>query len=648
MNEHISFFNKEYSYKEIINKLSREKLTSYNYFSLNNNNDTLNILLSLFLKFNSFIVSIYESFIKNILAMNKLKYKIEFIILLLFFLFSLVISYEEKMYIPTHLLISAYFPSNSASYLSFDNSQIILNGKEEEEENNNLEDINFDELNELIKEKINKIDENIIHCTSSSLNSNNQENSCIYDINNINENIINTKIKEELLEEIKNKISSNLKTKLYKDKVAINFDEEYYLKKLYKKIIITFFSFVILHLFIKYTLNSRMSSSFIYNLFFLILSSYILFYLNNNELYLASNFFFILVIYTNKNFLDSIYIKLNFKRKDFEIFSTSLMAFDLKQLFLKSFILIESIILSGILSIWIFPSFLNYIIFFICIFTFIVFISNSLEPIVPYFLKPIKNLVIFSTGIFNFIFSKLILKNYFKSKEIQNIIEKDIYINIDTLYLVSELFTIFCFDYIRGYLDFQIEMNLMIDNLIDNNKEEAKIKLSKVAINQLGIWIFLLWTSMLIGVVGIFKNEYICLFMSVYLSKLLMNYFCNLYDVKLSKYLYYLHIFLFLIINLVISSKEDTYLINLFSSFININKDIVLFIVRFTILLTIIYYIVVTNIIIYKLFVERIKHEREIKRIKKDDKNSNIYHIEVENIPLNNYNISKCIKNLRF
>ena len=632
MNEHIHYLNEVNSYKELINKLS--KSISKKYFSKNNNNDTLNLLVSLFSKTKSFIFSISKNFFINIHSINRLKYKIELIILLMIFLVSYVVGYEEIKNIPNHLLASAYFSSGKISYLSFDNTQLIFN--EIDEENINLEDINFDELNEIIKEKINKnkliIEDNKIHCKSDPVNiNNNKEFSYIYNINisdNPNNNIFNAKLKEELIEEIKNKIGSNQKTNFYQEK-TINVKEENIFmlyNDIIKKILINFISFVIMFLFIKFTLNSRVRGSFIFDLFFLILNSYLLLYFYKIKIYLASDFFFILVIYTNKNFIDSIYLKLRFKRRDFEIFSTSLMAFDFKQFYLKSLVLIISTFLSGILSIYFFPSFLNYIIFYICLFTFIVFISNTVEPIVPYILKPIKNLVIFSTGIVNFIFSKIVLKNHFKNIEIQNnnvYLKKNNYTKSDTLYLIIDLFSLFCFDYIRGYLDFQIEINLLVDNIIDNNGELSRAKIINLALNQLGTWVFLLWASILIGIIGIFKKEYICLFMSIYLSKLFMNYFCNLYDVKLSKYIYYFHSFLFILINLEISSNENTYLINLFSSLLSINKDVVSFIIRLLILLTIIYYIIVINMILYNSFIDKLKIEKEKEEMKKEDKNNN-------------------------
>lgn len=265
-----------------------------------------------------------------------------------------------------------------------------------------------------------------------------------------------------------------------------------------------------------------------------------------NIIYLPT--FFILIIYINKNMIDSIYLKLKYKRKDFEIFSTSLMAFDSKQFHLKFIILVNITCVSGVLSIFFFKSFINYIVFYTCLFTLMVFLSNCIEPIMPYYLKPIKNIIIFATGIINFLLSKfamkfLIIKSTMLIKYTNSIFFKNFryeYENNfknDSLYFISDLFSIFCFDYFNGYLEFQIEVNLVINNFIDNNNEVKKSKMNKESLDRLGSWMLVLWVSMIIGIISLFKKEYMCVIISIYLVKVLMNYFCHFYEMKLCQYL---------------------------------------------------------------------------------------------------------------
>ena len=330
------------------------------------------------------------------------------------------------------------------------------------------------------------------------------------------------------------------------------------------------------------------------------------------------------------------------------------MAFDFKQFYLKFILLMNLTILSAILSIFSFRSFLNYIVFYIFLFTFIVFLGNTIEPIVPYYLKPIKNLLVFTLGFINFFMAKIIINYFankasfiFKNKYMTNIKKiYDINSKNDTLYFVSDLFSLFCFSYIKGYIEFQIEFNLLFENDIEDNDEIPKHRLNIMALNQFGLWIIILWTSMLLSFVGIFKKEYICLIMNIYLIKILMNYFCNIYDAKLSRYFFYLHCFIFLIVHLNISIDEDTYLVNLFSFITNVNANILSFLLKLISVSFISYYIIDINMIIYNSFLDRFKYEKEIRKINKDtdndNDNGNAYHIEIENIPIGNY--KKCAK----
>ena len=76
---------------------------------------------------------------------------------------------------------------------------------------------------------------------------------------------------------------------------------------------------------------------------------------------------------------------------------------------MKTIILLSLTISSGILSIFYFRTWHNYILFYICLFTLIIFFANCLESVTPYILKPIKNLIVFCLGILNLLFSKFLL-----------------------------------------------------------------------------------------------------------------------------------------------------------------------------------------------------------------------------------------------
>ena len=538
MNEYVHYFEKAKTYEEYYSILSKALSSKYSLYK--NNNDTLKIFISTFLKLKLFALSFCGCFISYISSMRHFLYKLQFILLLQVFLFSFIATFEENSNISTDLIISAYFPKNHITRISYD---LI---KEEEnkklEKNHKIKDnnIDYDDFPSSCNENVIFFDNNEMYNKSKSKCS--QEKTGKKEIN------------EDLLPDTDDKLYLNLKNEFYNQmlngNLITNGDPEilFIYNITFRYLVINFLSFSLLYSFIKFTLNSKIRGSLIFNLFCVLISFKLLYALYINEYYLSSNFFFILIIYINKNMIDSIYLKLRYKRKDFEIFSTSLMAFDSKQFHLKFIILVNITCVSGVLSIFFFKSFINYIVFYTCLFTLMVFLSNCIEPIMPYYLKPIKNIIIFATGIINFLLSKfamkfLIIKSTMLIKYTNSIFFKNFryeYENNfknDSLYFISDLFSIFCFDYFNGYLEFQIEVNLVINNFIDNNNEVKKSKMNKESLDRLGSWMLVLWVSMIIGIISLFKKEYMCVIISIYLVKVLMNYFCHFYEMKLCQYL---------------------------------------------------------------------------------------------------------------
>ena len=218
-------------------------------------------------------------------------------------------------------------------------------------------------------------------------------NKSIKSYNKFNEDEIYNHIKD-LEDIINNKMKkyNQMNNNLYKS------NDEYFLFSCIsiKIIIINAICFLFLFFFI----NSIKKKSFCLLYIACQLVSYkficILYY---NVYYLASNFIFILFIYSNKMLIDSIYLKLNFKKKGFEIFTKNLIANNTKQFNLKIIILINKTLLSGILSIFFFKSWLNYIIYYLCLLNLIGFLGNCFEQVSTYNLKPIKNIIFFCWSI---------------------------------------------------------------------------------------------------------------------------------------------------------------------------------------------------------------------------------------------------------
>ena len=208
MNENIHYFDDVKNQEEFFKRFSN--FHSFKYFSYQNNNDTLYILSSTFLRLKSFLLSLYNYFISYISSMNQFIYKLQIILLLITFLFSFVITFEENSDIPTNLIISAYFPQHYLTSITYD----MIKEEQNNEDDSNLDKINFDDFNKLIKEKIDKYTkDNNDHYSKKYTN---EQCSCNGDIVSFNNkeymcghsNINNKKIKEELLDEIKMKIKN--------------------------------------------------------------------------------------------------------------------------------------------------------------------------------------------------------------------------------------------------------------------------------------------------------------------------------------------------------------------------------------------------------------------------------------------------------
>jgi hypothetical protein len=270
MNENIHYFDDVKNQEEFFKRFSNSH--SFKYFSYQNNNDTLYILSTTFLRLKSFLLSLYNYFISYISSMNQFIYKLQIILLLITFLFSFVITFEENSDIPTNLIISAYFPQHYLTSITYD----MIKEEQNTEDDSNLDKINFDDFNKLIKEKIDKYTkDNNDHYSKKYTN---EQCSCNGDIVSFNNkeymcghsNINNKKIKEELLDEIKMKIKNQPQINPRNLIPHKNNEFIFLYNTTIKLILINSLSFSLLYCFIKFTLNTRIRCSFLFNFFFFI------------------------------------------------------------------------------------------------------------------------------------------------------------------------------------------------------------------------------------------------------------------------------------------------------------------------------------------------------------------------------------------
>ena len=529
--------------------LTEEYISSKNCKINNNNNDTLNFITNIFIFLESIIYSLYEYIINYLPSFIRIFYRIQyFLIIILLFKFSF--SLEENSYISTNLIISAYFPtSQHLIHVEYDNIMLFENKTQYNPKMKNIK----------IKIKNNfNIKDKLIDCENKYINK---------ELKSITSSIIN---KKNIYVNYKKKLNNN------KDDIYLFFIIPI------KTSLFSFGSFILLYFFIKITYSSKINTSFIFNIFSMFFIYNITDSLYFNNYFLSSTFMFILFIYLFKCFIDSIYLLFRFKKKDFEIFSTNLTALNYQQFILKFIILSLITIISGLMSIYTYKLCLNYIIFYLCLLTLMVFLCNCLELYSPLYLKPIKNILMFIVGLINFIICK-----YYLSKDKTNSVfdinsnyillteEKDNNKIIgNSLYFVSHLFSLFCFDYLREYIDYHFN---------DNFKFYKKLTLLDFII----ITFFL--SSFGIGIIGIIKNEYICLILSVYIAKVSIVYFINAFNIKISRIINHIVMIFFIIIHFKISIKGDHFLIDFFS-FSKINSKLLSHIFSFLSLIITIYY----------------------------------------------------------
>ena len=520
-----------------------EEFISYPKDSINNN-DTLNFVSKIFEFLESNIYSFCQYFLNSINSFNRTFYKIQYILLIMTLLFTFVYSFEDNSNISTNLIVSAYFPNCShLTHIKYENVQKPYN-KTQKKINIKKKDINNNN--------------NLIDCENGRINE---------DLKSFMSSSANTKNTYVNYEKRSNKILIN----------KGNF-HSFFIDSI-KSSTFSMVSFFALYYFIKLTYTSKFRSFLIFNIFFMYIVYNVTNSLYKNNYFLSSTFMFVLLIYLFKSLLDSIFLLLKYRKKDFEIFSTNLTAINCKQFLLKFVILSLATIISGFMSISYYKLCLNYIIFYLCLLTLMVFLCNCLEPFAPPYLKPIKNILMFIVGLLNFI----ICKFYFLSNNSAfDIGTRDmIFIGNEeedrsesSLYLVSDLFSLFCFDYLRDYINMQIDDNFQFHK-----------KLTKKDIIIISFFL----SSFGVGIVGLIKNEYICFILSIYITKISSNYFIKIFKTKISRLINHFTLIFYIFFHLKMSYNKDAFLLNYFS-FIKMDNELLSDIIRFLNLLILIYY----------------------------------------------------------
>jgi len=354
----------------------------------------------------------------------------------------------------------------------------------------------------------------------------------------------------------------------------------------FEKILISFLCLFVVFLIIKLTINSRIKNFISINLFGMYASFKLVNYFYKDKNYFASSFMFVLLIFFDKNLLDSIFIKIRFQRSDFEIFSRNLISYGIIQFILKFLSLANITFFSLFFSIYHYNFWLNYFINYLCILGFLSFIGNCLEQIAPFYLRPFKNLIIFIVGISNLFFSKLFFKRIIRKEKINN----DFY----SLYFINDLFSAYCINFINNYIDYQYKYVLDINNINNNS-----ITMSHCILGKNFFWFSFMIISISISYLGIFMQEFILFIISLYITKKYISQFSQIYNIKISRSLNNLIIFNFFSYILILPKIKDFYFLFIVKNITNLDDKILNFSFEFIYLLILIYYIITTNFILY-------------------------------------------------
>ena len=494
-----------------------------------NNNDTLNFISNVFSFLEHVIFNLHNYFIYYFPSILIKLFRYQYMLLITSLLFSFVCSFENNSYISTNLIISAYFPKTSN----------IIYFKADDLKNVNTK-IDKDKNNPKQHEKTNKINEKKFY---DKINHMNEDIKNYIHINGYKSTYISYE-NNECIEETSNNSLKN----------------EIYLFFIIPMKSFTFSAIAIssLILFIKTEILSKLCHLFIFNLSCIFAVDYAIKYLYDNSYFLASSFMLLLLLYLLKNLIDSLYTLLKFRREDFEIFSSDLIAKNKKQFFLKFIILNILVIVATYFSFVLYKLTLNYIIFYLCLLTLISFLFNCLETFSPQELKPLKNILMFSFGLINLTISKLVnslyfdnTKFYLDSNDDFNEKEENDLGNF-TFFFVSDLFSFFCFDYLNEFIS-QFKSNFHFHKIL--------VKLDY-------IMIFFFLCSISLCFLSIVEKQINCFLLAIFASKLLVHYFIEIFKIKYVRIIANIIFILFIFTHLVFSINMP----EVFSKFVPFNQ----------------------------------------------------------------------------
>ena len=210
----------------------------------------------------------------------------------------------------------------------------------------------------------------------------------------------------------------------------------------------------------------------------------------------------------------------------------------------------------------------------------------------------------FFIGVLNIFISKFFLKKILFKENKKNYFY--------SLYLINDLFSAYCINFINNYIDYQYRC--VIEIKIQLNKINNKIDKKHYILGKNTFWICYLFLSISYGYIGIFMEEYFLFILSIFISQKYIYFFRKLYNIKISRILNNIFILNFFTFIPRIKNMNDFILLFLLKSITKLDIQIIIFSLEFIFLLYLLYYIITTNFILY-INIDEINQKNNTSRI---------------------------------
>ncbi len=287
------------------------------------------------------------------------------------------------------------------------------------------------------------------------------------------------------------------------------------------------------------------------------------------KIYFTSNIFFIQFIFSLKFFLFSILDLIGYQVEDFDIFADFPKNNDSTEIILQTGTLFVCTSVLGIFSIYRYNYIVNYFFFYYCLLQLPAIVSVNFYNIAPVIFQPFRYFLILCLGFANFL-----VINYGKNKRYNTNNPKnqlDVELNVDSLYVIGDLFTIFCFSYSFDYMFIQSNKISILFQESEHggyiNKDKLNEKITMIIKNYKElirefeiedcIWFICFSIGLFLQFTGLKYNKYLIYYFSYYFFRMVLGVYGRIFTIKCLKITYSVLIFIFILTNFMISSKED-------------------------------------------------------------------------------------------